>query len=135
MRFARTTAVLIAILLGSCSKGDSGPGALALEKQLVGHWSTAGDDNLYFGSADANSRIGSFVMVHPDGKAFTHRYKIESADVGERTLKINLLFATGDSREETLVVAKDGSTIDKSTTITGIEVTSQLSRVDDSTAP
>jgi hypothetical protein len=54
---------------------------------------------------------------------------------GRRTIKINLLFASGDSREEVLVVAKDGTTIDKSTTITGIEVQSQLARVDDRTAP
>jgi hypothetical protein len=122
-------------MLGSCSSGDSGPGAAALKSQLVGHWSTSGNDNLYFGATDATSETGSFIMVHPDGKAFTHRYKVESVDSGRRTIKINLLFASGDSREEVLVVAKDGTTIDKSTTITGIEVQSQLARVDDRTAP
>jgi len=135
MRFIRVVAPLVASLLCACSTGDSGPGETALEKQLVGHWSTSGDDNLYFGETDPASKIGSFIMVHPDGKAFTHRYKIESADSSERTIKANLLFASGDSREELLEVAKDGRTIDKTTTITGIEIKSQLTRVDDRTAP
>jgi hypothetical protein len=137
MRFASAMAVLAASLLASCSSGDSGPGgkSAALEKQLVGHWSTPGDDNEYFGVADPGSKIGSYVMVHPDGKAFTHRYKIESADPGKRTIKANLLFASGDSREETYVISEDGKSIEKSTIITDMEIQSQLNRVDDTTAP
>ncbi len=135
MRLVSIAATLVASLLVSCSGGGHGPGEAALEKQLVGHWSTPGDDNLYYGEASPSSKIGSFVMVHPDGKVFTHRYKIESADAGKRTLRVNLLFASGDTREELLVVAKDGTTIDKTTTITGIEVQSQYTRVDDKTAP
>jgi hypothetical protein len=136
MRFVTASILLTASLLASCSGGHSGSGeSSALEKQLVGHWSTAGDDNLYFGAADPGDKIGSFIMIHPDGKAFTHRYKIESADAGERTIKTNLLFASGDTREETLVISKDGQSIDKTTTITGMEIQSQLTRVDDKTAP
>jgi hypothetical protein len=135
MRLASVIVVLTASLLASCSGGHSGPATAALEKQLVGHWSTSGDDNLYYGPADPSSKIGSFIMVHPDGKAFTHRYKIESADSGDRTIKTNLLFSNGESREETLVMAKDGKSFDKTTVITDIEVQSQLTRVDDNTAP
>jgi hypothetical protein len=132
MRLAIATVILAASLLASCSRGG---GTSALEKQLVGHWATSGDDNIYYGAVDPGSKTGSFIMVHPDGKAFTHRYEIESADSGDRTIKTNLLFSNGESREETLVMSKDGKSYDKTTTITGIEVQSQLTRVDDNTAP
>jgi hypothetical protein len=135
MCLRKVMAVLVACLLGACSSGGSGPGEMALEKQLVGHWSTSGDDNLYFGEINPSTKIGSFILVHPDGKVFTHRYKVESADASERVIRTNLLFASGDSREELLVVAKDGRTVDKTTTITGMEIKSQLTRVDDTTAP
>lgn len=135
MRFVRVMTVLAVAMVGACSGGDSGPAAAALEQQVVGHWSTSGDDNLYYGATDPNSKIGSFVMVHPDGKEFTHRYQIESVDVSERSIKINLLFASGDTREEIFVIAKDGNTIDKRTTITGMEIQSQLTRVDANTTP
>jgi hypothetical protein len=133
MRLASTLAVLASALLASCSGSGSG-GTSATAKRLVGHWSTPSDDHEYFGETDRASSIGSYILVHPDGKSFTHRYQVESADDGDRTLKINLLFASGDSREETLVVSDDGKSIEKTTVITGIEVRSQLNRVDDKTA-
>jgi len=74
-------------------------------------------------------------MAHPDGKAFTHRYAIESEDLGDRTIKVNLLFASGDSRETTYVITADGSSMDSSTIITGIETQSRLTKVDDQTGP
>ena len=136
MRFASAMTILATTLLASCSSGDSGSGENSvLEKQLVGHWSSAGNDHLYFGETDPSSKIGSYILVHPDGKAFTHRYKIESADSSERTIKANLLFATGDSREETYVISEDGKSIEKNTIVTDIEIRSQLSRVDDTTTP
>jgi len=135
MRLANVVTVLVVFLLAACSGGDTSPAALALKKQLVGHWATTGDDNLYYGEIDPGSKIGAFVMVHPDGKVFTHRYKVESTDAGKRSIKTTLLFATGDSRGELIVIANDGATFDKTTTITGIEVQSRLTRVDDKTAP
>lgn len=133
MRFAGITAMLAASLLAACSGGGSG--AAALEKQLVGHWSNVSNDHMYFGETDPGSKIGSYILVHPDGKAFTHRYKIESTDAGDRTIRVNLLFATGDTREELLVLSKDGKSMDRTTTITGFEIQSQVTRADDNTAP
>ena len=136
MRFINSTAILALALLASCSSAESGPsGTSASAKQLVGHWSSAGNDHLYFGETDPTSKIGSYILVHPDGKSFTHRYKVESEDPSDRTIKTNLLFADGDSREETLVISEDGKSMEKTTTVTGIEIHSQLTKVDDKTAP
>lgn len=134
MRFATFTTMLATALLAACSSG-SGAAASAYAKKLVGHWSSAGNDNLYFGETDAGSRIGSYVLVHPDGKAFTHRYRIESAEPKKRVIKTTLLFADGDKREESFLVSEDGQSVETSTVVTGIETHSQLSKVDDKTAP
>jgi len=101
----------------------------------VGHWATPSDDHLYFGATDPGTRIGSYILVHPDGKAFTHRYHLESESPGDRTLAVNMLFAIGDSRETTFVIAADGNSMESTTTITGIETRSTQTRVDDKTAP
>jgi len=135
MRFASAATILAVSLLASCSGGSGSGDASVLEKELVGHWSTPGNDNLYFGETDPSSKIGSYILVHPDGKSFTHQYKVESADTGERTIKAMMLFASGDSREETLVISKDGNSMEGSTMVTGIEIHSQLAKVDDKTAP
>lgn len=136
MRFVNSTAILAVALLASCSSAESGPGGTsASAKQLVGHWSSPGNDHLYFGETDPTSKIGSYILVHPDGKSFTHRYKVESEDPGDRTIRTNLLFAGGDSREETLVISEDGKSLEKTTSVTGIEIHSQLTKVDDKTAP
>jgi hypothetical protein len=135
MRFV-ITALLAAALFVSCSSAESGPRRTsASAKQLVGHWSTTGNDNLYFGETDPTSKIGSYILVHPDGKSFTHRYKIESEDPSSRTIRANLLFASGESREETFVISEDGKSLEKTTSVTGIEIHSQLTKVDDKTAP
>jgi hypothetical protein len=136
MRFVSATAILAASLLASCSSADSGPsGTSDLEKQLVGHWSTAANDHLYFSETDPASQIGSYILVHPDGKAFTHRYKVESADSSDRAIRTNLLFASGDRRETTYAISEDGKSMESTTIVTGIETHSQLTKVDDKTAP
>jgi hypothetical protein len=136
MRFVRATSVLVFSLLASCSGGDSGSGGTsALARQFFGHWSTASNDNLYFGQIDPASQTGSYVLVHPDGKSFTHRYEIESEDSGDRTIHANLLFATGDSRETTYVISEDGNSMESATIITGIETHSLLTKVDATTGP
>jgi len=134
MRFAAFTTILAASLLAACSSG-SGAAASAYAKKLVGHWSSAGNDNLYFGEVDQATKIGSYILVHPDGKAFTHQYKIESVEPEKRTIKTNLLFAGGDQREQSFLLSDDGQSIETTTLITGIETHSQLSKVDDKTAP
>ena len=135
LRFATIFAVITCALLAACSKGHPSNGTSALDKQLVGHWANASDDHLYFGPIDPGSKTGSFIMVHPDGKVFTHRYELASEDAGARKLEANLLFASGDSRETTYVISPDGKTLDSTTVITGIETKSQMSRVDDATSP
>jgi len=134
MRFSSTTLVFASALLAACSSG-SGAVDSAYARKLVGHWSSAGNDNLYFGEADTVSKTGSYILVHPDGKAFTHRYKVESVTARERTIKTNLLFAGGDQREQTFVLSEDGKSIETTTVVTGIETHSALTRVDDRTAP
>ena len=134
MRFSGIATILATALLAACSSG-SGAAASAYAKKLVGHWSSAGNDNLYFGEADQTSKIGSYILVHPDGKAFTHQYKIESVEPRKRTIKTNLLFAGGDQREQSFLVSDDAQSVETTTLITGIETHSQLSKVDDKTAP
>jgi hypothetical protein len=136
MRFINAVTILAVFMVAACSSKESrSHGTAAVAPLLVGHWSTHGNDALYYGGIDAASKTGSFIMVHPDGKAFTHRYEIESENPGDRTVKVNLLFASGDSREETVVVSEDGKTLEVTTEITGIEVNSELTKVDDKTAP
>ena len=136
MRFASFTAILAAALLAACSGGGSGSdGTSALAKQFVGHWSTASNDHMYFGAIDPGSKVGSYILIHPDGKSFTHRYEIESEDAGDRTLVVNLKFASGDSRETTYVISADATSMESDTIITGIETRSRLTKVDDKTAP
>ena len=90
---------------------------------------------MYFGETDPTSKIGSYILVHPDGKSFTHRYKVESEDPSDRSIRANLLFASGESREETIVISEDGKSMEKTTIVTGIEIHSRLTKVDDKTAP
>lgn len=134
MRFSSVATIFATALLAACSSG-SGAAASAYANQLVGHWSSAGNDNLYFGEAAPASKIGSYILVHPDGKAFTHRYKIESVEPRNRTIKTNLLFAGGDQREQSFLVSEDGQSIETTTIITGIETHSELTKVDDKTTP
>lgn len=135
MRVVGAVAVL-AVLLASCSRGESASsGTSALAKQFVGHWATASDDHLYFGQIDPASEVGSYILVRPDGKSFTHRYEIESEYAGDRTIYVNLLFASGDSRETTYVISADGKSMESTTVVTGIETQSRLTKVDDRTAP
>jgi len=134
MRFPSITIVFATALLVACSS-SSGAAASAYAKKLVGHWSSAGNDNLYFGEADAASKTGSYILVHPDGKAFAHQYKIESVEPKKRTINTNLLFADGDKREQSFALSEDGQSIETTTIITGMEIHSQLSKVDDKTAP
>lgn len=136
MRFISVVAVFAVTLLAACSGSESGPsGTSALAKQMVGHWSTRGNDDLYFGAIEAASKTGSYVLVHPDGKAFAHRYEIDSEDLGDRTITATMLFASGDRREHTFTISEDGNSMESATIVTGIETRSQLSKVDDQTAP
>jgi hypothetical protein len=136
MRFLIAIALAASPLFSSCSSGDSASnGESDLAKQFIGHWSTPSDDHLYFGKIDATIKSGSYILVHPDGKAFTHRYEIESEDSDDRTIKVNLLFASGDSRETTYALSADGTSMDSTTIITGIETQSRLTKVNDKTAP
>jgi len=135
MRFV-ITVILAAALLASCSNAEPGPGRTsAATPRLVGHWTSRGNDNLYFGEIDPTTKIGSYILVHPDGKLFTHRYQVESEDPSERSISTTLLFASGNRREETYVISEDGKSMQSTTLVTGIETHSQLTKVDDKTAP
>lgn len=136
MRLATVTLVLFASLLAACSsKHGSQAGSSELAGKLVGHWSTGSDDHLYFGPIEAAASTGSYILVHPDGKAFTHKYQVDSADAGSRTIKATFLFASGDSREETFVLSEDAQSAETITEITGIETRGHLTKVDGATAP
>jgi hypothetical protein len=133
MRLVVVTALLSALLVSCGHSAPSGDSALA--KQLVGHWATGSDDHLYFGAIDAASHTGSYILVHPDGKAFNHKYRIDAENASDRSLKVTMMFASGDSRETTYVFSADGKTLESVTIITGIETRGELTRVDDATAP
>jgi hypothetical protein len=136
MRFSSVPAILAAVLLAACSGKGSAPSSTSvLATQLVGHWANPSNDQLFFGAADAGSHTGSFVLVHPDGKAFNHQYRLEAEDAGDRSLKITMLFATGDSRETTYIFSSDGKSMESITEITGIETRGLYNKVDEATAP
>lgn len=134
MRLFTIATLLAASLFVACSGKGEGK-STELAKQLVGHWETGGNDNLYFGATDASTGRGSYILVHPDGKIFEHRYEIDSADAGARKLELKLLFASGDTGETTYVLSKDGTSIDTTMMVTGIETHGHLTRVDEKTAP
>lgn len=133
MRLMSVSLILAASLLAGCSRGGVSDPALA--KQLVGHWSTSSNDHLYFGAASAGNATGSYILVHPDGKAFDHHYRIDSTDGSKRVIETTLLFKDGDSREQSFKIAADGRSMESRTMITGIETTSELTKVDEATAP
>jgi len=136
MRIEIRPLILAVALLTACSNASQGAGTdLAVAAKLVGHWSTSGNDNLYYGAIDPATGIGSFVMVHPDGKVFNHRYHVDSATASDRTIRTTLLFADGDSREETFVLSEDGTSLETATVITDIDVHGEQNRVDAKTAP
>jgi len=74
-------------------------------------------------------------MVHPDGKAFNPRYRVDSATASDRTIKATLLFASGESREESYTLSEDGASLETATIITDIEIHGEQTRVDAKTAP
>src|SRR5689334_12936756 len=105
MRWRRAAALAFTTVLAACSAGSPDAGSAAAASLLVGHWSSAGNDHLYFGPVDAAADSGSYILVHPDGKSFAHRYRVES--VADRTIHATLLFASGNSRAESYAIADD----------------------------
>jgi hypothetical protein len=77
----------------------------------------------------------SLASCSRDGRSFTHRYEIESEDPEDRTISANLMFASGHSRETTYLISEDGKSMESTTIVTGIETHSNLTTVDDKTAP
>jgi hypothetical protein len=134
MRYPQFIVIAFVAFLAACS-GKLSTDENSPAHQLAGHWVSPGNDHLYFGKFDPSSRKGSYLLIHPDGKAFPHQYRVESEDLRKRTVKITMLFVGGDSRETTYTVADDGKSAESTTVITGIDVNSGLKKVDDKTAP
>jgi hypothetical protein len=103
-------------------------------ESLIGHWSTTSGDNLYYAKIRADE-LGSYILVQPDGNTARHQYKIVSQiPAGERVI-VQLLFSSGDKRNETYIIAKNGKELTATTVFLGMTITSQLRYVDSKTEP
>lgn len=102
--------------------------------RLVGHWADAVGDNLFYGPIDGISHKGNFFMVEPDGRTAKHQYQVVNDDPSSQTVQVNLLFAGGDSRTETDVIAADGAKLTVGTLINDHYISETLGRVDNATA-
>jgi hypothetical protein len=137
MRLAMVCGALLAASLGACARQAEAPGDLSAlgppSARLVGHWATPTNDELYFGAVDPTYRTGSYVLVHPDKKVFRHTYRVDAEDPSDQHVAVTLLFADGERRDETYVIAADGRSMTSSTVVTGVPTETRLSRVDDAT--
>lgn len=115
------------------------------EAWLQGQWKSVADDRLFFGEIQADG-LGSYTLVQPgnvplaDGtkrgkRTFKHQYKIVRIDPKKRTLIVMFKFKSGDERQDTFVFAADGKSYAATINITGTEVTTTNTYVDDKTAP
>lgn len=104
-------------------------------QRLLGHWGDTSGDSMYYGARDTISGIGSFIMTHPGGRYTPQHYQVTSEDPVTQTVDVNLLFADGNSRTETDVIAADGRKLTSGTLIDDHYIPETLDRVDDTTAP
>jgi hypothetical protein len=137
MRFRAISCVLFGVLAGACShRAEPAKDLSALgppSTRLVGHWATPSNDELYFDAADATYRTGNYVLVHPDKKAFRHKYHIDAEDPSDQHIAVTLLFADGTRGDTKYTIAEDGRSMIESRVVTGIPTETELRRVDDKT--
>lgn len=113
--------------------GKNGRNLSTPADRLVGHWTNDLEENYYYGKLIDG--IGSYIVVPPDGKPLPHQYKIISQDPGGEKIVVQLLFSSGETREETYLIPKDGSQFKKTTKYRGVEVISLRNYVDDREEP
>lgn len=104
-------------------------------KRLIGHWSTASNDNLYFSPVKAGGRGRYILLQGRSGRSYEHNYRIIAEDSDRNSLEVELLFADGDSRPETYVFSEDGKTMTSSTVLSDTPLSSELQFVDSKTQP
>ena len=93
--------LIIITLMASCINRNFDTPA----DRLVGHWATDVGDNLYYSKADKNG-VGRYILVQDDGNTARHQYKIISQIPDGERIVVNLLFASGSQRAETLIISK-----------------------------
>jgi hypothetical protein len=103
-------------------------------QRLVGHWMTNSGDHEYYGPVDA-SGLGSFILVHADGKPVEQQYRVLEEDPGTQMVRVSLLSAGGAATEQTNVISEDGESATATATILGDKVTLAFARMDDAVAP
>ena len=139
MRSKFVSCALFALSLAACSRHAAVEKDLsnlgAPSARLVGHWATSTNDHLYFDAVDPTYKTGGYVLIHPDRKTFHHKYRIDAEDASDQHIAATLLFADGDRRDEKYVISEDGKSMTEETTITGIQTSTELRRVDDKTSP
>jgi hypothetical protein len=102
-------------------------------ERLVGHWSIAGD-NLYYGKLKSDG-LGSYIIVHPNGSTYVFPYRIISQIPAEERVTVQLILSSGETRNDTCVISKDGKKLESTTELVGMKITTQLKYVDDKEKP
>lgn len=125
--------ILLLVLISSC--GKSGRDLSTPHGRLVGHWATDAGDHLYYSKIDSKTEMGTYILVQPNGNTAKHRYKIVSEiPKGERII-VQLLFASGDSRNDTYYISKDGQLLTKKWVFLGEESSITEKYVDNEISP
>jgi hypothetical protein len=131
-----TKIVLMSTLLAlaACSRPVQHSNSGDPAARLIGHWATSLGDGLFFSPIGPNG-MGNYVLVHPDGNVFNHHYKVLSQNVPSGTVVVREFYASGGTGDETFEIADDGKALRATKEVTGMQVTSDLKRVDEAVAP
>jgi len=65
----------------------------------------------YYGKTDAETQVGSYIVVGETSTTARHQYKIISENASEDWIIVKLLFSSGESRREEYQIAKDGMSL------------------------
>lgn len=103
--------------------------------RLVGHWATDSGDQLYYGPVDAATKTGAYTLIQSSGKRFDHAYAVQAGDPSKQAIQATYLFADGDRAAVAFELSADGKTLTSTQEITGMQITTDATRVDDRTAP
>lgn len=136
MRLASCLLALSLAALSACTGPKADLSALGdPAPRLVGHWATSAGDQLYYGPVDAAAKTGAYTLIQSNGKRFDHAYSVQGSDPSKQAIQATYLFADGDRASVAFELSADGKTLTSTQEITGMQITTDATRVDDRTTP
>jgi hypothetical protein len=134
-------ALVVTAALAASASGIDGQRALGTPaERLVGHWTADGGAHYYYGSIGPSKR-GTFILRDVDKDPFRREYRLVKQDKGGLRVVVELLFGDGNTREETYLIAKDGTSMETSTVFVlpsisgGMRLKDHRTYVDEKTEP